>query len=77
MASLWSMSQLENAGLGDAQAMVLLNVITKSVVDKHRTRIALETVGSIFDLARVVGRNGTAQATTEVRTSEWFEEHGK
>lgn len=77
LASLWSLSQLQNAELGIDQTMAFLDLVKETVVDKHRTRMALESVGSIDDLRRVIERNGTAAATMEIRTQEWFDEHGR
>jgi hypothetical protein len=77
LSSMWSLSNLEGAQLSDKQILELLKVVKERVVDRHRTKMALETVTSIADLNHVLERNGTAQATMEVRTPEWLEEQGK
>lgn len=76
LASVWALSHLENAELGDKETLGLVDMIRNNVIDEHRTRMALGTVSSMEELSRVVERNGAAQATMEVRTPEWFEEHG-
>ena len=75
LASVWSISQLEEAKLDSEQTIALLNVIKQSVVGT-RTRTALDTIQSFSDLQLAIERNGTAEATMDVRSPEWFEEHG-
>jgi hypothetical protein len=75
LASVWSTSQLQEAKLDNQQTIGFLNVIKESVVGS-RTRSALDTIQSFSDLQTAIDRNGTAEATMEVRSPEWFEEHG-
>ena len=75
IASVWSTSQLEEAKLDSEQTIALLNVIKQSVVGT-RTRAALDTIQSFSDLQLAIERNGTAEATMQIRSPEWFEEHG-
>ena len=77
LASIWSLSQLQRAELDTNQTMKLLDLVKRTVIGKHRTRMALESVASTDDLRRVVTRNGAAAATMEIRTQEWFDEHGR
>lgn len=77
LASIWSMSRLQRAELDAHQTMKFLDLVKNTLIDKHRTLMALESVGSIDDLRRVVARNGAAAATMEIRTQEWFDEHGR
>ncbi len=75
LASVWSTSQLDGAKLDEKQTIALLNVIKQTIV-RTRTRSALDTIQSFSDLQLAIERNGTAEATMEVRSPEWFEEHG-
>lgn len=74
VASVWSMSQLETQKLEEHEMMGLLDAVKGSLVGDHRTKMAL---GSVSSIAHVMERNGTAQATMQKRTPEWFKENGK
>lgn len=71
-----SVSELERLGVTGSQTEDLIRVVNESVVTQHRTRMALKRITSVDQVRDVIARNGTAQATTELRTPEWFEEHG-
>ena len=77
LASIWSLSRLQRAELNTYQTMQFLDIVKNTVIDKHRTRMALESVYSIDDLKRVIARNGAAASTMEIKTQEWFDEHGR
>lgn len=68
------MSQLETQKLEEHEMMGLLDAVKGSLVGDHRTKMAL---GSVSSIAHVMERNGTAQATMQKRTPEWFKENGK
>jgi thymidine kinase len=71
------MSQLEGSELGSSATIDLVHSVKESVVKGHRTRMALSTIDSMEDIAHVIERNGTAQATMQVRSQAWLEENGK
>lgn len=59
------------------QVTDIISFVKTKLVQEPRTRSALQNVITWDDLERVVVRNGTALATMELRSLEWFEEHGK
>ena len=78
LASIWSMINLEGASLTEADATLFLSILRERVVklDRTRTRSALMPVRNSKDLEHVIGRNGTALATVEARSPQWFEDYG-
>lgn len=75
-ASLWSLFGPEYSELNEQEVMSLLDIIKRGLVYEHRTRMALDTVHNMKELIHVIERNGTAQATMQRRSQEWFEKHG-
>eukprot|EP00547_Thalassionema_nitzschioides_P014871 CAMPEP_0194250442 /NCGR_PEP_ID=MMETSP0158-20130606/23056_1 /TAXON_ID=33649 /ORGANISM="Thalassionema nitzschioides, Strain L26-B" /LENGTH=1173 /DNA_ID=CAMNT_0038987265 /DNA_START=46 /DNA_END=3570 /DNA_ORIENTATION=- len=77
LASLWSLFGPEYANFSENEVIGLLEVVKQAGVDEHRTRMALSPIHTAKELVRVIERNGTAQATTQTRSQEWFEKHGQ
>jgi hypothetical protein len=78
LASIWSMLGLDGSSLRIEAVNGLLQIIRDQIVraDRHRTRMALAAIQTFDDLARVIDRNGTAEATVEAKTSEWLDNNG-
>ena len=77
LSSLWGFATLEGTELGGNEVEDLLSFFAKNLVTDERSKSALGGVGTVADLQNVLQRNGTAQATVEPRTEEWFQEHGE
>ena len=75
VSSIWQLSNIEG-GLDEQETEHLLKTAQSSFVSGHRSRMALNPIDSFAELAHVLNRNGTAQATMERRSQEWFDEHG-
>lgn len=58
-------------------ASEFLSIIKGDVISNARTRKVLEPYVDFLDVStRVLGRNGTAEATTENKSQEWLEQYG-
>ena len=58
-------------------ASEFLSIIKGDVISNTRTRKVLDPYADYVDVStRVLGRNGTAEATTENKSQEWLEKNG-
>ena len=82
VASLVSSTKEGNAlvdapGLDADSASEFLSIVKDDVVSNARTRKVLDPYIDYQDVeTTVLGRNGTAEATTENKSQEWLEENG-
>lgn len=78
LAAIWALSSMGGKAVFEKDEVFdVISFAKTKLVQEPRTRNALKTVSTWDDLQRVVARNGTALATMELRSEEWFEEHGK
>lgn len=54
----------------------LIRTIQNHFISKHRTKMAINTLGDLDGLKKVIARNGTAKATTVARSQEWLATNG-
>lgn len=64
-------------GLDADSATDFLSIVKDDVISNGRTKKVLEPYASYQDVrTRILGRNGTAEATTENKSQDWLEENG-
>jgi hypothetical protein len=76
VGSVWSLLNTEGASIDPDTVQDLMATLTNSFVHDIRTQVALKNVADMKGLQHVVARNGTAKATVERRSQEWFDENG-
>lgn len=79
VASLVSATKEGNdaPGLDAESASEFLSIIKRDIISNARTRKILDPYVDYSDVStRVLGRNGTAEATTENKSQEWLEQNG-
>jgi hypothetical protein len=78
LAAVWALSSAGGKEVFEKDEVTdIISFVKTKLVQEPRTRSALQNVSTWADLEQVVARNGTALATMELRSLEWFEEHGK
>ena len=71
------MSAGSNPNLNEHEVKDFLGIIEKDIVLDERTKSLFSSLRTLDDVHEVTAANGTAESTSEIKTSEWLEENGK
>jgi hypothetical protein len=77
LASIWGMISVGSLPIiRKSEVSDVISFVTRAVIEDQRTLSALKYINGWKDLENVIAKNGTAQATMELRSLDWLEEHG-
>jgi hypothetical protein len=74
--ALWSLLELDGAAISKDVIPSLVTAISETLVDQHRTRIALNHIEDGDSLEHIIEKNGTARLTINERSVDWLDENG-
>jgi hypothetical protein len=77
VASIMSLMEVSEFGINFSATSDLLELVKKSIVNDHRTQMAMSRIKTPSQIKQVIERNGTAKESMALRSPEWFEEHGQ
>jgi hypothetical protein len=77
VASIMSLIDMSELDMNPSAITDLLELVKKSIIDDHRTQVAMSRIKTPSQIKQVIERNGTAKESMALRSMEWFEEHGQ